>query len=212
MLYLVGLGLGDEQDISLKGLQAVKECEEIWLENYTSVLLDSPKDRLEALYGKEIKLADREQVEQQVEAILDAAKKTKVAFLVVGDPFGASTHFDLVLLAAKQSIPVKVIHNASIMNAIAECGLQLYSFGPTVSIPFFEVSWRPESFYSKIAANRKAENHTLCLLDIKVKEQSLENLARGRKIYEPPRFMTVNQALQQIVGGGRKAWRRCNFK
>lgn len=41
--------------------------------------------------------------------------------------------------------------------------------------------------------------HTLCLLDIKVKEQSEENLARGKKIYEPPRFMTVNQCIEQLI-------------
>ena len=37
------------------------------------------------------------------------------------------------------------------------------------------------------------------LLDIKVKEQSLENLARGKKIYEPPRFMTVAQCASQML-------------
>lgn len=36
-------------------------------------------------------------------------------------------------------------------------------------------------------------------MDIKVKEQSLENMARGRKIYEPPRFMTVAQCAQQML-------------
>jgi diphthine synthase len=36
-------------------------------------------------------------------------------------------------------------------------------------------------------------------IDIKVKEQSIENLARGRKIYEPPRYMTVNQAVEQLL-------------
>jgi hypothetical protein len=30
-------------------------------------------------------------------------------------------------------------------------------------------------------------------VDIKVKEQSIENLMKGRKIFEPPRYMTVNQ-------------------
>lgn len=35
--------------------------------------------------------------------------------------------------------------------------------------------------------------------DIKVKEQSVENLMRGRKIYEPPRFMTVRQCCQQLM-------------
>lgn len=41
--------------------------------------------------------------------------------------------------------------------------------------------------------------HTLCLLDIKVKEQSVENLLKGNKIFEPPRYMSVNQAIKQLL-------------
>jgi diphthine synthase len=41
--------------------------------------------------------------------------------------------------------------------------------------------------------------HTLCLLDIKTKEQSLENLMKGRKIYEPPRFMSTQAAAEQLL-------------
>eukprot|EP00026_Physarum_polycephalum_P019317 Phypoly_transcript_21280.p1 GENE.Phypoly_transcript_21280~~Phypoly_transcript_21280.p1 ORF type:complete len:118 (+),score=4.68 Phypoly_transcript_21280:285-638(+) len=41
--------------------------------------------------------------------------------------------------------------------------------------------------------------HTLCLLDIKVKEQSMENLLRGRLIYEPPRYMTVQTCIEQLL-------------
>ena len=39
-----------------------------------------------------------------------------------------------------------------------------------------------------------------------MKEQSIENLLRGRKIYEPPRFMTVTQCIAQLieVEGNRK--------
>jgi hypothetical protein len=40
---------------------------------------------------------------------------------------------------------------------------------------------------------------TFLALDIKVKEQSDENLARGRKVFEPPRFMTCQQAAQQLL-------------
>lgn len=47
--------------------------------------------------------------------------------------------------------------------------------------------------------NKKRGQHTLCLLDIKVKEQSEENMARGRKIYEPPRFMSTSVACQQLL-------------
>lgn len=49
----------------------------------------------------------------------------------------ATTHTDLELRAQSLGIPVKVIHNASIMNAIGACGLQLYRFGEAISIVFF---------------------------------------------------------------------------
>ena len=67
----------------------------------------------------------------------------------------------------------------------------VYRFGEVVSIPFFTEKWRPYSFYDKIKANHDHKLHSLLLLDIKVKEISEENLARGKKIYEPPRFMST---------------------
>eukprot|EP00126_Sphaerothecum_destruens_P005623 Sdes_comp18928_c1_seq2m9399 len=85
------------------------------------------------------------------------------------------------------------------MNAIGICGLQLYNFGQTVSIVFWTEDWKPDSFYDKIKQNQSLGLHTLCLLDIKVKEQSIANLMKGNNIYEPPRFMTVNVALQQLL-------------
>jgi diphthamide biosynthesis methyltransferase len=53
VLYLIGLGLFDEQDITLRGLAAVRGCARVYLEAYTSILL-CDKARLEALYGKEV--------------------------------------------------------------------------------------------------------------------------------------------------------------
>lgn len=76
----------------------------------------------------------------------------------------ATTHTDLVVRAKKLGVDVKVVHNASVMNAIGVCGLQLYRYGETVSIPFFTDAWRPDSFYEKIQRNRKLGLHTLCLL------------------------------------------------
>ena len=111
----------------------------------------------------------------------------------------ATTHSDLLLRARQLSIPTQTIHNASIMNAIGTTGLQLYNFGQTVSMPFFTDTWKPSSFYDRVAENRRIGLHTLVLLDIKVKEPSLENLARGRKIYEPPRFMTVAECAVQML-------------
>ncbi|KAI9296268.1 diphthine synthase-like protein [Neoconidiobolus thromboides FSU 785] len=198
MLYIVGLGLCDEYDITVKGLNAVKSCEKIYLEHYTSILTVETS-KLEALYGKKVEVADREMVESGCDLMLEEAKENNVAFLVVGDPFGATTHTDLVIRARELGIKVESIHNASIMNAVGACGLQLYNFGQTISIVFFNDNWRPDSFYDKIKANTNIGLHTLCLLDIKVKEQSYENMARGRKIYEPPRYMSASLAAQQLI-------------
>ncbi|KAL5193032.1 putative diphthine methyl ester synthase [Glycine soja] len=203
MLYIIGLGLGDEQDITLKGLEAVKKCSKVYMEAYTSLLSfglsTNGISNLEKLYGKPIILADREMVEEKADEILSEADHAHVAFLVVGDPFGATTHTDLVVRAKKMAIEVKVVHNASVMNAIGVCGLQLYRYGETVSIPFFTETWRPDSFYEKIQRNLSMGLHTLCLLDIRVKEPTLESLCRGRKAYEPPRYMTINTAIEQLL-------------
>lgn len=191
-------GLGDEQDITLRGLNAVKKCKKVFLENYTSIL-GINHNKLTEFYGREVILADRDCVETGADQILDDAKDNDVAFLVVGDPLCATTHTDLILRAKELDITVEVIHNASVMGAAASCGLQLYSFGQTISIPFFTEEWRPDSFYSKILYNKRGGMHTLCLLDIKVKEPDFDAMARGKIVYLPPRFMTVNQSIEQLI-------------
>ena len=137
-------------------------------------------------------------VETESDEILRNADTEDVSLLVVGDPYGyafahsdfgpqstkpssssATTHTDIVLRARSLNIPTRIIHNASIMNAIGACGLQLYNFGQTVSLVFFTETWKPDSFYDRIKENADLGMHTLVLLDIKVKEQSEENLARS---------------------------------
>ncbi|KZP13743.1 Diphthine synthase [Athelia psychrophila] len=198
MLYIIGLGLCDEKDITMRGLEAVKSSSRVYLEAYTSILMVQ-KERLEAFYGKDLILADRDMVETESDEILRDADTQDVSLLVVGDPFGATTHTDMILRARALKIPTRIIHNASIMNAIGACGLALYNFGQSVSLVFFTETWKPDSFYDRIKENADLGLHTLVLLDIKVKEQSEENLARGRKIYEPPRYMTIPQAVSQLI-------------
>lgn len=207
MLWLVGLGLGDEKDVTLRGAEVIRACEKVYLEAYTSVLgVDTAA--LEASYGKKVQVCDREFVEGDADVILDAATKGDAAFLVVGDPFGATTHTDLLTRANDRGVEVRVVHNASIMNAVGCCGLQLYRFGETVSICYFNESWRPSSFYDKIAENAERGLHTLCLLDIKVKERNYDELLKGRTVFDPPRYMSVSTAIKQMLeieeerGGG----------
>ena len=38
MFYLIGLGLGDAKDITVKGLEVVRSAKRVYLEAYTSIL------------------------------------------------------------------------------------------------------------------------------------------------------------------------------
>ena len=181
-LYFIGLGLNDEKDISVKGLEAAKKCEVLYLEHYTSILACS-KDDLEKFYGKKIILAGRSMVEQDAETtILKDAQKNNVGFLVVGDPFCATTHLDLYMRAQQLNIPCEVIHNASVMSAIGMTGLQVYKFGKTTSIPFHNEN--VESPYEVMKANQAIGLHTLFLLDL----DPLHN-----------NYMTVHQAIGYLI-------------
>ncbi|XP_036739729.1 diphthine methyl ester synthase isoform X2 [Manis pentadactyla] len=199
MLYLIGLGLGDAKDITVKGLEVVRRCSRVYLEAYTSVLTVG-KEVLEEFYGRKVILADREEVEQEADNILKDADNSDVAFLVVGDPFGATTHSDLILRATKLGIPYRVIHNASIINAVGCCGLQLYKFGETVSVVFWTDTWRPESFFDKVKKNRQNSMHTLCLLAV-TEETLCVGLARVGAEDQKIAAGTLQQMCTVDLGG-----------
>lgn len=163
MLYLIGIGL-DVKDVSLKGIEALKRCKKVYLENYTSDFPYSVKE-LEKTIKKKVIYADREFVEV-ARVLLEESKRQNIALLVLGDPLSATTHIDLLLRAQKQRIKTEVIHASSIFTAIADSGLQLYKFGKTASLPKFYPNFKPESFYDIISDNKKINAHTLLLLDI----------------------------------------------
>lgn len=159
MLYLIGLGL-NTLDLSLKALEALKKSQEVFAEFYTSQNIYN-LGKLEKLIGKEIKLLDREEVEEK-EILIKNAKNKKVALLVPGDPLCATTHQALVHECKKNKIKCKVIHASSIFTAIADSGLNAYKFGRVVTI----ARGMFESIYRFIEKNLNAGLHTLLLLEI----------------------------------------------
>lgn len=97
----------------------------MFLEAYTSILAVE-KAELEALYGQDVVLADRQMVESEAETILGDARAADVAFCVVGDPFGATTHMDLRLRAHIQGIEVWC-HSRRPPLCVCLCGCRLES-------------------------------------------------------------------------------------
>jgi len=178
MLTLVGLGLCDGTDITVRGKRTIEEAQHIYLENYTS-LLQCTHEELEEELNSTIRLLDRNSVELDIDKILHQAKQENIVILVIGDPFGATTHADLALRARKEGVEVQVVHNASIMNAVGEVGLELYRYGRTVSIPYWGPGFEPTSFLDAIKENLDRGLHTLCLLDIKADEKRFMSIAEG---------------------------------
>jgi diphthine synthase len=70
---MIGLGLYDEKDITVRGLEAVKSSEKVYLEMYTAILMVS-KDRLEAFFEKPVVEADRMFVEAGCQEMIEEAK------------------------------------------------------------------------------------------------------------------------------------------
>ena len=179
-LHLIGLGLNNEKDISIKALEIIKSSDLVYIENYTSLLQCSLHD-LAKFYDKELIIADRNTTEQGDKKIIQEAKTKEVSFLVIGDPFSATTHIQLLKLAKENQVEVKIYNNASVLTAIGITGLELYKFGKTTSIPFLDDFPQLETPYHVIKENK--DMHTLCLLDIKTPQE---------------RFMSVNQAIEVL--------------
>ena len=176
---MIGIGLNDEKDITVKGLDYVRKADKVFLESYTSIL-QVPVSKLEEFYGCKVILANREMVEKNSDKILDV--DSDVAFLVIGDVFSATTHTDLKHRAMKKGISVEIVNNASVLNAVGITGLELYKFGKTTSIPFPEKGFEPETPYNVIKDN--GNMHTLVLLDLRPSED---------------KFMTVNDAITYLL-------------
>jgi diphthine synthase len=180
MLYLIGLGLWDQRDMPLRGLEAIKKCDAVYVEFYTNKWTGN-LEGLEKATGKKIILLKRGDVES--EKITDEAKTKNVALLVPGDPLAATTHIQLMIDAKEKNIQTKVVHASSIYSSVAETGLQLYKFGRTTTLAFLEKSFRPSSPYEIVVENRKAGLHTLVLLDIK----------------EENKYMTVKDGIEVLL-------------
>ncbi len=191
MLYIIGLGL-DEKGISQRGLEAVKKCKKIYLENYT---VDFPysAEELEKVIGKKTIPADRELVES--DSLIKEAGKEDICLLVYGSPLTATTHISLVQEAEKNKVKYEIIYSASVLDAMAETGLQIYKFGKITSIPNFEA----DSFKEIVKKNGKINAHSLILADIGLNFEDavrrLEKTAGKKKIIACSKLGTKDREI-----------------
>jgi len=184
MLTFIGLGLFDEKDISLKGIEVIKKSKKVFAEFYTAKLTGTIIENIEKTIGKPIDVLSREETEKG-DKILEAGKNGDASFLTAGDPMTATTHVDLRLRAIKIGIKTKVIHGSSIVTAVPGLlGLQNYKFGRTTTLAYPEKNYFPTSPYDIIKENKKIGLHTLVLLDIQADKK---------------RYMAANEGINLLL-------------
>ena len=188
---MIGLGLGGPNSITMDGVIALSLSEHIFYETYTSPIHPDTLEWVKIKSQKEPVYLSRSQVEEPNE-LISLAKKTNVSLLIVGDALSATTHVSLLLECKKKNIECQVIHNASILTAVAGIlGLQHYNFGPVATLVLPEGNYKPLSPIDKIKTNMQNGNHSLVLLDIKADQPDKE-----------PVYMTATQAAEQMIEAG----------
>ncbi|MFO1532780.1 MAG: diphthine synthase [Thermoplasmatota archaeon] len=185
-LHLVGLGLHDAKDVTVKGLERIRACGTAYAEFYTAFLTGTSHDQLVDFLQKPVTLLDRLAVETGAGKIIEEARNAEVAVLTAGDPLTATTHTDLMLRCHASGVPFHVVHAPSIYTAAPGLlGLQHYKFGRTTTLVREEKGWAPTSPFDAVAENHANGLHTLVLLDIKADEKY---------------YMTANEGLTLLLG------------
>jgi diphthine synthase len=187
----IGLGLNDERGLTQEGLEEARLADTAFAEFYTNKMPNLELGRLELLIGKKITVIDRKHLEDESgRDLVTAARKSRVAFLVPGDPMIATTHVSLRLSLQRLGIGSRIIHAPSIISAVCGAtGLQNYKFGKSITLPYSAPV--PGSVHETLSDNRTRGLHTLLFLDVHNASDELTiNTALARIISENPAYET----------------------
>ncbi|HEV8049028.1 MAG TPA: diphthine synthase [Thermoplasmata archaeon] len=192
-LWFVGAGLGDERDLSRRAIDVLRSADRVFAEEYTSLLAEGTLDRIEAEIGRPVERLTRVELEAESAVLTALASVDRVALLVTGDPFVATTHVQIRLAAEGAGHRWQYLPGPSILTAAASLlGLMHYRFGRVVSLPFADPGFDPVSPFESVGRNRAAGAHTLLLLDLRASEG---------------RYLTASEALARFEGAAAGAAR-----
>ena len=164
-LLLIGMGLGTVAGMTMEAIEAAKKATHRRYEAYTALWPESELNALEQRIGP-IQKVMRPEVEQPDE-LLQLAKTSLVALLVVGDPLQATTHVDLQLQAIEHGIECEVFHGVSITTVVTGAiGLSNYKFGRQTTLTYPYGGWIATSPLEMVAVNRARGLHSLVLFDL----------------------------------------------
>ncbi len=183
-LWFVGLGLADERGLSDRARDALERADEVFAEEYTAVAPAGTVDRLARAIGRPVRRLERTLLESERPILEALARSPRVALLVVGDPFAATTHVQLRIAAERAGHTWRYEPAASVLTAaVGYLGLMHYRCGRTVSWPLPAEGFTPTSPLEQMDGNRTRGLHTVVLLDLRPGEG---------------RFLTAGEALRAM--------------
>jgi len=130
-LYIVGLGL-EPGLTTLRALEALRACDVVFYEEYTSLPASGSIGDVEALVGKRfLKLSRRDLEDLSARALFEELEKgRRVCLACWGDPMAATTHVYIAAEAVRRGHSYTYIPGVSaITAALGYTGLMAYKLG-----------------------------------------------------------------------------------
>ncbi len=167
-LYIVGLGLSPKM-ASLQALEALRSCDQVFYEEYTSTPSEGSIEDLESLAGKGFKKLSRKDLEDLSawEIFEGLEKGKKICLASWGDPFSATTHIYIATEAIKRGYGYTYIPGVSIVTAaLGFSGLMIYKLGRVMTLVRQRSPEEGEEIYRKIRETLDRGMHVLLLLEM----------------------------------------------
>ena len=185
------------------------EADKVFIDAYTSTLVDGGIDEVERLlHRKVLKLRRRDLEEHAGDILGQASEGLKIAVLVPGNPLIATTHISLITESVRKGLRYEVIPAPGIIpNALTMSGLMIYKIGKPVTITYPINGVYSEYPYEVVKSNDSRNLHSLLLLEMdaekgvmmSIKEaieilKKLESI-RGEGVFRPERKAVAVSSL-----------------
>lgn len=170
ILAFVGFGLSKFQ-ITSEASATLKDADVVFYETYTSFYYPDIREAIEELGVRKCNVIglNRKDLEEDGGKIVfdELEKGRKVAFVVAGDPFFATTHTALKIEALKKGYRVRYVPGINIYSyAVSASGLFNYKFGESATIVYKRNGILFTYPYVVLSENLKRGLHTFFYLDI----------------------------------------------
>lgn len=167
-LYIVGLGLSPRL-VSQRAIEALRSCDYVFYEEYTSIPSEGSIGDIEAIVGKSFRRLSRRDLEdlsaEEIFRILSEGKNVCLASW--GDPMAATTHVYIATEAIRRGYGYSYVPGVSaIITALGYSGLMVYKLGRVMTLVRPRSVDEARGIYERIMDTLDRGYHVLLLLEM----------------------------------------------